>query len=179
VAVAAEPLIMRKAECLREGELLDALQTSRWPDACDPCLREHAAGCAACTELLALATALIDDQRTLLQEAQVPSSAIVWWRAQMRSRREAAERALRPISFVQGVAIACAAGLLATVLGIFMPTFRRLFAWGADVSGSITGLSLPPVSEALANPVVLAAVVALGLCALVLPLALYFAFQED
>jgi hypothetical protein len=170
---------MRRVECPRETELLDALQAARWPEACDSTLREHVAGCASCSELLSMASALIDDQRALVREAQVPSSAIVWWRAQMRSRREAAERAARPISFVQGIALACAAGLLATVCGIFVPTFRRSLAWAADAAASITGLPLPSIADPFASPVLLAGIVAFGLCALILPLALYFAFQED
>jgi hypothetical protein len=38
---------------------------------------------------------------------------------------------------------------------------------------------MPLVSDPLANPIVLAAIAALGLCALVLPLALYFTLHED
>jgi hypothetical protein len=170
---------MTKVECPRERELLDALLSSRWPDACEASLREHVAACASCESLRSMASALIADQRTLVQEAPVPSSAIVWWRAQMRSRREAADRVGQPISFVQGIALACAAGLLATVFGIFVPTFRRSLTWLTETAGSLAGLSLPSLVDPLANPIVLAAIAALGLCALILPLVLYFAFQED
>jgi len=170
---------VRKAVCPREHELLDALQASRWPEACDPVLREHVDQCASCADLLAVVAPLLDDQRVLLQEAVVPSSAIVWWRAQRRSRREAAERAAQPISFVQGIALACATGLLATALGIFVPTFRKSLTWMLDAAGSWPGLSLPIAVDPLASPIVLAGIAALGLCALVLPVALYFAFHED
>ena len=40
-------------------------------------------------------------------EAAPPSSAIVWWRAQMRARQEAARAADRPITIVHALAIAC------------------------------------------------------------------------
>ena len=163
---------MRKAECLREAELLDALQTSRWPDACDPSLREHAAVCAVCTELLALATALIDDQRALVQEAQVPSSAIVWWRAQMRSRREAVETAAQPMTWAQGLALACAAGILVAAVGFFAPTFMKALEWV-----SLPTFGIP--EEPLTNPIIVAFVAALGISAIVLPVVLYFAFRED
>ena len=170
---------MRNAGCSREHELLDSLQSSRWPDGSDVSLREHVAACASCTELLSVAGALLDDRQALMQEATVPSSAIVWWRAQMRSRREAAERAVQPISFVQGIALACAAGLLATALGIFVPTFRRSLSWITQTLGSLSDVSLPVVADTLASPIVLAGIAALGLCALVLPVALYFTFHED
>jgi hypothetical protein len=170
---------MRERGCEREGELLEALQSARWPEATDASLREHVGGCAACTDLLAVAAPLLDEHHALVQAAPVPSSAIVWWRAQMRSRREAAEQAAQPISFVQGITLACVAGLLATALGIFVPTFRRSLTWIADAAGSWSGLSLPIPSDALASPVLLAAAAAVGLCALVLPIALYFTLRED
>jgi hypothetical protein len=170
---------MRDRGCVREGEVLDALQAGRWPQATDTSLRDHVTGCASCTELLAVAAPLLDEHHALVQAAQTPSSAIVWWRAQMRSRREAAEKAAQPISFVQGITFACIAGLLATALGIFVPTFRRSLAWIADAAGFWSGLSLPIPPDALASPVMLAAAAAVGLCALVLPIALYFTLRED
>jgi hypothetical protein len=97
----------------------------------------------------------------------------------MRSKREAAERAAQPITVVQGITFACLAGLLATALGIFVPTFRSGLAWMADAAGAWSGFHLLMPVEALANPLVLAAMAALGICALVLPIALYFTLHED
>ena len=170
---------MRDGICVREGELLDALQAARWPDATDASLREHVHACVACTDLLAVAAPMLDEHHALVREAQVPSSAIVWWRAQMRSKREAAERAAQPITFVQGITFACIAGLLATALGIFVPTFRSGLSWITDAAGSWASFSVAMPLDALANPIVLGAVAALGLCALVLPIAFYFALHED
>jgi hypothetical protein len=45
-------------------------------------------------------------------DGEPPSSARVWWRAQMRARQEAAQAASRPLTFVHAVAIACGVGLL-------------------------------------------------------------------
>ena len=170
---------MLEHECPREQELLDVVQASRWPAACDRELRAHVVTCASCTDLLAVVAPLLDEQRQLVQEAAVPSSAIVWWRAQMRVRREAMEKAAQPISFVQGISFACAAGLLATLLGVFVPTFRRSLSWMIDTTAGLPNLSLPPIGETLASPIAVAALAALGLCALVLPVALYFALHED
>jgi hypothetical protein len=170
---------MRRPSCPHEHDLLDALQASRWPEIGEP-LREHVAGCASCAGTLAVVGGLLDEHHALMQEATVPSSAIVWWRAQMRSRREAAAAASRPISFVQGIAVACAAGLLATLLGIFVPSFRRGLSWIAGAADGWSALSLPIGStHFVTHPLVLAGIAALGLCALVLPVALYFAFHED
>jgi hypothetical protein len=168
---------MRRAGCPREEELLDALQTSRWPEGCDAALRDHTASCASCADLLAVVAPLLDEHRALVQDASVPSSAIVWWRAQMRSRREAAARAAQPISFVFGIAVACAAGLLATALGVFVPTFRKAFVWVTETTVPWPGLRIP--ADPLANPMVLAFLGALVLSLLVAPVALYFTFRED
>jgi hypothetical protein len=170
---------VRKDGCARETDLLDALQAARWPGSSDPSLREHVAACPACADLLAVVAPLLDEHRALQQEAVVPSSAIVWWRAQMRSRREAAERAAQPITFVQGIMLACAAGLLATALGVFVPTFRSSLTWMTQAVASWSGPVLPVGIDPLANPIVLAAIAAVGLCAIVLPVALYFTFRED
>lgn len=170
---------MRDRHCGREDELLEALQTARWPGACEPSLREHVRGCAACTDLIAVTAHLLDEHHALVRDAQVPSSAIVWWRAQMRSRREAVEQAARPVTLVQGIAFACMAGLLATALGIFVPTFRRSLGWVSEAAGAWSGMSLPVGTDPLTSPVVLAAVAAVGFCALVLPIALYFTLRED
>ena len=169
---------MRKIECPREEELLEALQASRWPETCDPTLRDHVASCAACADLGSVAARLLDEHRLLVQEAGLPSSAVVWWRAQMRSRREAAEKAAQPISFVFGIAVACAAGLLATALGIFVPTFRKAPRWMADTIAGWSGGSLPAAAEALTSPIMLGALAAVLLCLLVAPVALYYTFRS-
>ena len=168
---------MRRVGCPREEELLDALQASRWPAGCDVALRDHTASCASCADLLAVVAPLLGEHRALVQDASVPSSAIVWWRAQMRSRREAAARAAQPISFVFGIAVACAAGLLATALGVFVPTFRKAFVWVTETTVPWPGLPIP--ADPLTNPLVLAFLGALVLGLLVAPVALYFTFRED
>jgi hypothetical protein len=168
---------VRNVDCVREEELVEALQSGRWPETADPVLRQHVEGCASCADLLAVAAPLLDEHHALAREAQVPSSAIVWWRAQMRSKREAAQTAAQPITVVQGITFACIAGLLATALGFFVPTFRSAIGRVADAAGSWSTLPLPAVS--LASPVVLAAIAAIGLCAIVLPVALYFTLHED
>ena len=168
---------MHSSGCAREHELLEELQSGRWPETADPVLRQHVDGCASCADLLAVAAPLLDEHHAIVREAQVPSSAIVWWRAQMRSKREAAQTAAQPISVVQGVTFACLAGLLATALGFFVPTFRNAAGWVADAAGSWSALPLP--ADPLASPITLAAIAAIGLCAIVLPIALYFTLHED
>lgn len=170
---------MRKDVCVHEADLLTALKAARLNAMCEPELVAHLHVCNSCAQLADLARALLDDHQALVSQAQVPSSAVVWWRAQMRSRREAAQLVTQPMTFVQGLILACAAGLTVAAVGFFVPTFRHAFAWTARAFSAIPRVSwsLPP--DVLANPILMAAGAALALCAIVLPLALYFTFQEE
>ncbi len=96
--------------CNREGEILKSLRSGRF----DPEQRAHAAGCAACTDLIDVAAAVLDDRRALMRDAQLPGSGLVWWRATMRARQEAARTAMRTARFVQAVLVmvAVAGGLV-------------------------------------------------------------------
>ena len=141
--------------------------------------------CPSCVELASIERAFAEDRDTLIQSAQVPSSAIVWWRAQMRSRREAARVATEPITVVQGLTIACGIGVLLAAVSLFSPTFAKMAAWFQGTSlpdaPSLPAVALPSVAmmvEALANPIVIATIAAIGFSAIVLPVALYFAFHE-
>ena len=139
-------------------------------------------GCPSCTEIAAVAQAFSDDRNALLRDAQVPSSAIVWWRAQMRSRREAAEAAAQPITWAQGLAVACAVGVLVAAVGFFAPTFMKALEWMMGTSLPAPSFSMPAMpipEEPLTNPIVVAIVAALALSAIVLPVVLYFTFREE
>ena len=136
--------------------------------------------CPSCTELAALERAFAEDRDALIQSAQVPSSAIVWWRAQMRSRREAARVATEPITVVQGIAIACAMGVLVAAVSIFSPTFAKMAAWIQDASlPTVTLPSIETAATVLTSPIAIAVIAAIGFSIVVLPLALYFTLHEE
>lgn len=71
-------------------------------------------------------------------EAAPPSSAIVWWRAQMRARQEAAQAAERPITIVHGLAIASGAGLMLGLLGYLTGGLKASYAWLAATYQSVS-----------------------------------------
>jgi hypothetical protein len=103
-------------DCDREQDVLDALAAGRWPDRCDEELRRHVSGCAICRDLADVAPVLMDEQEVARRSARVPSAGVVWWRAQLRAREDAARTAGRPVAFVQGVAASVAVWL---VLSLF------------------------------------------------------------
>lgn len=171
---------MIETGCTREPELAEAIQAGRWPDACDPALRAHVDACGSCAGLAAIVAPLRDEHRALLAEAAVPSAAIVWWRAQRRFRQDAAARAAQPVTVVQGIVLACAAGLLATVLGIFVPTFRRGLGWAFGAATDWSNFALPQViADPFASPLVAVGIAVAGACLVALPVALYLALYDD
>lgn len=79
-------------------------------------------------------------------EAAPPSSAIVWWRAQMRARQEAAAIAGRPITIVHGLAIASGAGLMMGLFGYATGGLKGSLAWLAAAYQSVsTGAPLAAI----------------------------------
>jgi hypothetical protein len=119
-------------------------------------------GCPTCGPLVALAEQIRREFEHTQSQARVPTPEIVWWRAQMRAREEAARTAARPIVFTQALAVAALIGLLVSVVGrLTLPAMT----WpGLSLEN---GLPLVPIAIA-------------GVCWLVVaPAALYFAFSRD
>jgi hypothetical protein len=77
------------------------------------------------------------------REAHPPSSAIVWWRAQMRARAEAAKAVERPMTIVHALALAASVGLLLAVVGTAIGGLKGTIAWftGIYASAAATGTS--------------------------------------
>jgi len=168
-----------RTDCGGEVELLEALTSGRWPDACTPELREHVTTCQSCADLVEVVLALTRDHADLARTAPVPSPAIVWWRAQMRARREAAEAASRPITVVQGLALASAiAVLLATAGAAFaffegtLPTMQSLLE---------TAKTFVPASstEPLLTPHTVTIAMLIAAWVIAVPLVAYFACADD
>jgi hypothetical protein len=121
------------------------------------------ADCPQCGPLVQLARQIREEFEHTTQAARVPTPEIVWWRAQMRAREEAARKAARPILFTQALAIAALIGLLVSVAGrLTVPAF------------SFAGM--PSLSAGL--PLVYI-VIAATFCLLITPLAVYLALARD
>jgi hypothetical protein len=170
---------VKTPECVREQDLLEALAAGRWPESCAAELRTHVDGCGSCIDILAVALPLLQEHELAQRDARVPPSGVVWWRAQMRARREAVKAATSPITLIQGVALACAAGLVGGIATLAQPPVREWVAWGGTV---IAGLD--PGAIDLARLQALASIgllpfVALAVCLLIAPIAIYFAVGDE
>ena len=156
-------------ECEREQDVLDAIASQRWPERADEDLRAHVRSCEVCADLLDVASALVNDH-PVSQESRIPSSGLVWWRAQLRARDEDTRAAARPIAFIQGVAASVAIWLLVTFARtVPVGTFGAWKDWLVDLIPHASRSPLPSV----------AVLVVIGAALLLAPVAIYFAVAED
>ena len=115
-------------------------------------------------------------------EAAPPSSAIVWWRAQMRARQEAAHAADRPITIVHGLAIACGIGLALSLIGSALAGVRGSSGWLVDIYRSLSATAAPLASIAsidLTSRWVTLPMTAMLISVLVASVAAYFIFADE
>jgi hypothetical protein len=175
---------MIRVDCAREQDVLDAIAARRWPARCDAELREHVASCSLCTDMVEVVAPLTDARDDMWPEIQVPSSATVWWRAQMRAREEAARRASRPITVVQvaaSVAAVIVLVLAAYALRPWLPAFSFSLPDLPRVNVSIPRISLPEVPASISD-IGMWAWVAIGVFlswAVIAPLVIYFATSDE
>jgi len=163
---------MKPVECEFEAEVLAATLQSRWPERVDADLRAHVASCTICSDVVSIAGAVDDAREEMRAGAVVPDSGRVWWLAQLRARREAAEAAGRPIAAVQVIAFACAVGLLGACFGATSTWFQAALG---RMASSVA--ALPSATTLLAGHGVL--VLAVAAVLFVVPTAVYLAMGRD
>jgi len=165
-------------ECARETEVLDSIAFGRWPARC-PELVAHAASCEICADVVDVARALHADRDDLCREAHLPAAGMVWWRATIRARAEAARTVTQPISILQGVAAACIAGAAAGLVTVAWQSWHwldRIGELGLQLASRRADIaSASALSSGHGLPILLA--VAAGI--VLAPLALYFTLADD
>jgi hypothetical protein len=109
-------------ECMRESEVLGMIEAGRQIEQWNPELRGHFENCPSCKEVAEVATALRESYDSAAVNAHVPTAGSVWWRAELRSRREAVRAAERPLNVAHAVAAAA-------TLGVATALLVRMFPW--------------------------------------------------
>jgi hypothetical protein len=144
-------------------------------------VRTHLTECAACAELVHILAAFRADDLHLRADARVPSAGQVWWRAMMRARLEANQRAGAPVTWMQGVTAACVLGLAVALLMSLWPMLGEAVVW---LAGTVSGLS-PSGAGDLARLLLgvlersLPLAVTAAVCLVLGPLMLFAAFSRD
>lgn len=169
---------MKPVDCAFETDALAAALQSRWPDRVPDDLRAHIEGCPACSDIVAIAAMIDRDREEMRACAPIPDSGRVWWLAQLRARREAAQAAARPITAAQVAAFAIAVGLLGACFGATSTWFQAALR---SIASSVAGVDMKALLLAAGR--LLGAhgawAVAMALAVLLVPTAVYFALGRD
>jgi hypothetical protein len=143
---------VKRFDCEFESEVLAAVLESRWPEQAESPLRAHAASCPICSEVANVSSAVNEARIETRAAAVVPEAGRMWWMAQLRARREAAEAAGRPITAAQVLAFACSMGLLGACFGATSAWFQAaLRQFASIVAGFRVGQVLPALGAVVAQ----------------------------
>jgi hypothetical protein len=129
--------------------------------------------------VVAIASAMDEAREDVRANAVVPDSGVVWWRAQIRARREAADAAGRPITAAQAIAFACMVGVLGALIGATSTSLQKwLQAWSQSVIASVNfgALMHSLVTAAGEHQAIVLAIVGI-IC--VVPTAVYLVLRSD
>ncbi len=120
---------MNPVSCEKEPIVIEAVRNGRWEEE----LRAHVAGCQACADAALAAGFLLEMQEADLAAVKVPSAGWMWWRAQLRAKRAAAERATQPITLVEEMAYA---SVVLSLIGLCIWNWRAIRAWLSTFVGA-------------------------------------------
>ena len=130
---------MSSSCCDREVEVLEAVQAGRWQDLSDETLRRHVAACPVCADVALVARFLNEQGDLARSEAALPEAGLVWWKAQLKARRTAAQEAAQPIAIVESAA--WASGAMVLLAGLIWQ-WPRIDSWLKGLGGYWPSLQL-------------------------------------
>ncbi len=166
---------MKAPDCACEREIVRAL-LSRGSDGLGDDLRCHADTCPVCGDVVSLVAALREDRDEALRDLRLPAAGQVWWRSALRAHNEATEAARRPMVWLQGIAAASGAGVVAAILTLAWPSIYEAALSVAALPATFAP-EVSPLVEALrpALPLVLAVVA----CLVLTPIVVYLALSDE
>jgi hypothetical protein len=113
---------MNQTSCDREAQVIEASRSGLW----DEELRRHLSDCRNCAESAVAASFLSRLERIDHQNVDLPGAGQMWWKLQLRARREAIERAARPISYFQSITLLV---VVSAFVGICVWQWDQLCSW--------------------------------------------------
>ncbi|HEX6158614.1 MAG TPA: hypothetical protein VF111_00515 [Thermoanaerobaculia bacterium] len=154
--------------CEREDELTEVIRDGRWPSLGDSELARHARSCAACTDVVIVATAIVEDQQRAVKAASVAAPGTAWWRVQRRAAAETMRAANRTVVAVQTLSCLAALTIALTLVG-------STGQWRSWLQALVRYVTFDGVQLANVAPLALALVT----CVTLAPVAIYVALQRD
>ena len=156
-------------QCDRENDVVKAITSGQLPQSFHPELRTHVQSCRVCSEVASVAVAIRDDYAEAACNVRLPSASLVWWRAELRLRRDSIRAVERPLTAIQALGGAAAIGVLLALLvrlsAALRETFQPLLAWTSDAPATLIQQNW-------------LAVLALGAVLILAPLALYLMLSD-
>lgn len=119
---------MKNEHCAFEEKIAAANRSSRWSDE----LLAHVAECRVCEEVALVSSYLCDSSISVPADATLPNPSLLWSKAQLAARREAIEKAMRPILWVRRFAFALAAVVFVAAIVSAWPRIASVFAGFAE-----------------------------------------------
>lgn len=149
--------------CARATEIDELLRLGHWPQAAGAELQAHVQVCRACGERVRLTQALRHMRANSMRLARMEPPALVWWRAQLRRRREVMQKVERPLRVQMLVVLA----VVCVGLGLAFELSGGEAGWRSWVSASAgavarSGLANLGVGLVVASAVALAAMAGLA-----------------
>jgi hypothetical protein len=163
-----------KMHCEKEEEVIRARAEGLLADDGEPApesgaaLREHVAVCPVCQEALSLAKLFERDQHALWALAPLPEADLVWWKAQLRARREAVRRAEAPVVFAEKAA---------WVAGALSAAGLAAWQWPA-IRGWLALLTSAPILGSHSQPLAALFVASLASTLVLAGVSLYLIWSE-
>lgn len=108
--------VMKLDPCAFEKDVMAAVQSGQWPNACDLALQAHLASCRHCAEMVALSSTLQTIRSETVGRAKLATPGLLFWKAQLRRRNEAMERITRPVLAAEIVGVGVAVVALVLIL---------------------------------------------------------------
>lgn len=121
---------MNHGHCRFEEKIAAANRSGQWSDE----LLSHLSGCHVCEEVALVSRYLSESAAAPASAAlaDLPDPTLIWSRAQLAARREAIERAMRPILWVRRFAFALAAVAFIAAIVSAWPRIAAVFAGFAE-----------------------------------------------
>jgi hypothetical protein len=149
--------------CSRTAEIDELMRLGHWPEAAGAELQAHVQACRACGERVRVTQALREMRASSMRAARLEPPALVWWRAQLRRRREVMQQVERPlrVQMLVVLAVVCAG------LGLAFKLSGGATAWRSWINASAgavarSGMANLGVGLVVASAVALAAMAGLA-----------------
>lgn len=162
--------------CEHEQDVLDLIAMDQWPTRASAALVAHASGCEVCRDLVIAASAIVELREAAPRPAALPDARVLWYRAQVQARADAARRATRPMVIAQAVAVTCALGLGLAWISAGATGLASWWQWLGGVAGSLGGVT--DVAVVATTPSALSRYVGFGVLGLIVAAFVVYSIVE-